>query len=147
MVVVSFTADLRRPPTHIPLGLLLDCSNDTRFVSLVEMSFTDPRGGLKRNNIQPLLKHAVLALTIVVSVLVLTNHNKSLLVFCWHWLEQLHTLVFRQYTILLWQNICLGYHATSHAADCLSYYIIMQVIFFSIDIRELITAGGRHPAW
>ena len=44
MVVVSLSW---RPPSHIPLGLQLDCSNDTRFVSLVEMSFTDPHGGLK----------------------------------------------------------------------------------------------------
>ena len=36
------SADLRKPPTHIPIGLWLDCSNDTRFVSLLEMSFTDP---------------------------------------------------------------------------------------------------------
>ncbi len=37
-----FTANLRRPPLHIPLGLWLDCSHDTRFVILVKMSFTDP---------------------------------------------------------------------------------------------------------
>ncbi len=41
------TANLRGTPPYIPIGLWWDCSNDTRFVSLVEMSFTDPRGGLK----------------------------------------------------------------------------------------------------
>ena len=39
---LAYYCNLRRPPAHIPLGLWLDCSNDTRFVSLVEMSFTEP---------------------------------------------------------------------------------------------------------
>ena len=42
------TTCLRRPPPYIPIGLRKDCSNDTRFVSLVEMSFTDPHGDLNR---------------------------------------------------------------------------------------------------
>ncbi len=29
-----------RPPPYLPIGFSWDCSNDTRFVSLVEMSFT-----------------------------------------------------------------------------------------------------------
>ena len=39
--------NLRRPPPYLPIGFSWDCSNDTRFVSLAEMSFTDPPGGLK----------------------------------------------------------------------------------------------------
>ena len=35
--------------SYLPIDISWDCSNDTRFVSLVEMSFRDHRGGLKHN--------------------------------------------------------------------------------------------------
>ncbi len=35
-----------RPPPYLPIGFSWDCCNDTRFVSLVDTSFTDPHGGL-----------------------------------------------------------------------------------------------------
>ncbi len=42
----SPSAILRRPPSYIPKGLWWNCSTGTRFVNLLETSFTDPRFGL-----------------------------------------------------------------------------------------------------
>ena len=51
------TVNLRGPPPYIPIGLWWDCSIDTRFVNLAEMSFTDPRGGLNFSAWHSTLRH------------------------------------------------------------------------------------------
>ena len=45
MAHLSSTANLKRRPQQINLELRFDCSNVTRFITLL-MSFTDPHGGL-----------------------------------------------------------------------------------------------------
>ena len=46
-VCSEWGSSLKGTPSYIPIGLWWDYSNETRFVILVEMSSTDPRGGLK----------------------------------------------------------------------------------------------------
>ncbi len=55
-------ANLRRPPPYLPMGFSWDCFNDTRFVSLVELSFTDPRGGLNTANYMVGIEVAIIVL-------------------------------------------------------------------------------------